>query len=63
MGGKSPSIPRRPTSVNTDLEAEKTRERERERLRRARGRESTVLTGGLGDISQANLGRAVLTGQ
>jgi hypothetical protein len=62
MGG-SPKIPKRIRPTNPDLEAERSRERERERLRLARGRESTILTGGVGDLSSPNLGRAVLTGQ
>jgi hypothetical protein len=60
--GSSAKIPKRVT-VNPDIEAEKRREQERERLRRARGREATLLTGGLGDLSTPNLGRAVLTGE
>lgn len=60
--GSDAKIPKR-TAVNTDVEAEKARERERERLRTARGRASTLLTGGLGDVSTPNIGRAVLTGQ
>lgn len=61
MGGK-PKLPKRIPDTS-DVDAERERERARERLRTARGRASTILTGGLGDVSQANIGRAVLTGQ
>lgn len=61
MGG-SPKLPKRIPDTS-EIDAEKERERERERLRLARGRASTLLTGGLGDLSQPNIGRAVLTGQ
>lgn len=62
MGG-APKIPKPISPIDADLAAEKARERERERLRSSRGRSSTVLTGGLGDVSSPNLGFAVLTGQ
>jgi hypothetical protein len=60
--GSAAKIPK-PSKFDPEVESEKARERERERLRAARGRESTLLTGGLGDVSQANLGRHVLTGE
>lgn len=61
--GSSAKIPKTPRPIDAELEAARAREKERERLRNARGRASTILTGGLGDVSQPNLGRAVLTGQ
>ena len=62
MGG-SPHFPKTARPQDAERAAEIEREKERERLRTAKGRRSTILTGGLGDQSEPNLGRAVLTGQ
>ena len=62
MGGK-PKFPEIPRPQDPEVAAEKARERERQRLLKAKGRASTLLTGGLGDLSTPTLGRAVLTGE
>jgi hypothetical protein len=49
-------------TADLDAAAAEAAERERLRLARRRGRASTILTGPLGDLNPAQLGRKVLTG-
>lgn len=60
--GKKPGVPNVGDPVNVDADSAAAGERERQLLARRRGRSSTILTGPLGDLNPAQLGRKVLTG-
>ena len=60
----SPSPPAAPPPApeKSDAEVQDAALRERERARRARGRATTILTGGAGDTSEAPTGNKHLLG-
>ena len=58
---KKPKIPGQ-SADTSDADAAAAGERERQAMARRRGRASTILTGPLGDLNPAQLGRKVLTG-
>ena len=63
MGSSSPGIPQPPPPP--DIDDEEIRRKaleERQRLRKLKGRSSTILTGGLGASSEADLKKTTLLG-
>jgi hypothetical protein len=60
VGSSPPPAP--PPPSKSDAEVQDAALRERERARRARGRASTILTGGEGDPSEASIGNKKLLG-
>ncbi len=56
-----PPLPPEPTRDDADIQAKA--EAERRRIRLARGRASTIATGGLGDTSPAPTAAKILLGQ
>jgi len=57
-----PPPPPAPTPTVDDAEVVKSRDRERRRIALAQGMRSTILTGALGDTTQAPTGQKTLLG-
>ncbi len=68
-GAKTPEVKPAPTAppivapIDADADAKKAGDEERRKRQAASGRSSTILTGGLGDVSTAETGRKKLLGE
>lgn len=68
-GGKSPTVQKAPIApalvppIEADSSAKSAGDLERRRRKAASGRSDTILTGGMGDASQAQVGGKQLLGE